>query len=246
MKNMVCYFTGRGNSLKTAEDLAERLGSTELVPIRHDTLFRADPDAERIGIVTSVIDCGLPTLVKRFVRRMPRGRGGLYVFSVVTNGGLPGATVRQLETLLKKRTYALSAGWQIKFGLEWSDDEAWAKAVDGMARAILAREVRRCPVTLADVALTGVANTLAGFLIPSEDKKFRVSSACTGCGMCKRVCPAGNIEIVDEKPVFKHKCAQCAACFSWCPREAITGTNLAARTRWRNPSITPEQMVTGN
>lgn len=246
MKNIVYYFTGRGNSLKTAEDLAERLGSAVLIPIRHDTLFRADQDTERIGIVTSVIDCGLPTLVKRFVRRMPRGRGGLYVFAVVTNGGLPGATVRQMESLLKKRNYSLSAGYQIKFGLEWNDGEEWAREIDGMARAIRARETKRCPVNLAGIALTGVANTLAGFLIPSEDKKFRVSGACTGCGMCTKVCPAGNIEIVDGKPVFRHKCAQCAACFSWCPQEAITGTNLAARTRWRNPSITPDQMVAGS
>ena len=246
MKNIVYYFTGRGNSLRTAEDLTERLGSTILIPIRYDTLFRADTDTERIGIVTSVIDVGLPTLVKRFIRRMPRGREGLYVFSVVTNGGLPGATIRQVETLLKRRNYSLSAGYQIKFGLEWDGGEEWAREIDSMARTIRAREVRRYPVSFADIALTGVANTLAGFLIPSEDKKFRISSACTGCGMCQKVCPAGNIEIVNGKPVFQHKCAQCAACFSWCPQEAITGTNLAARTRWRNPSITPEQMVAGS
>lgn len=52
-------------------------------------------------------------------------------------------------------------------------------------------------------------------------KKIKVESSCTGCGLCSRRCPMGNIEIRDAKPVFHDVCALCLNCIYGCPKKAL-------------------------
>uniref|UniRef100_UPI0035227C72 EFR1 family ferrodoxin n=1 Tax=Blautia faecicola TaxID=2509240 RepID=UPI0035227C72 len=51
-------------------------------------------------------------------------------------------------------------------------------------------------------------------------KRFKVTKACNGCGICAAVCPMGNIRIQDKKAVHGHACAACYACLHWCPKHA--------------------------
>lgn len=57
--------------------------------------------------------------------------------------------------------------------------------------------------------------------IPNMDKDFWITDKCNSCGMCAKVCPVNNIEIIEGKPKWQHKCEQCFACLQWCPQEAI-------------------------
>lgn len=48
-------------------------------------------------------------------------------------------------------------------------------------------------------------------------------STCTGCGKCARLCPAGAIEIVNEKAqVDLNKCWGCSICEINCPTKSLT------------------------
>ena len=44
---------------------------------------------------------------------------------------------------------------------------------------------------------------------------------CVGCGACASECPAGAIEIVDEKACISSDCAGCGVCEDACPVGAI-------------------------
>jgi ferredoxin len=51
---------------------------------------------------------------------------------------------------------------------------------------------------------------------------FTFNEDCNACGICERICPVHNIEIVDGKPIWSDHCAGCFACLNWCPKEAIS------------------------
>jgi Pyruvate/2-oxoacid:ferredoxin oxidoreductase delta subunit len=78
--------------------------------------------------------------------------------------------------------------------------------------------------------------------IHDADKNFVADERCTSCGTCVAVCPVKNIEIREEKPVWKHHCELCCACIHLCPVEAIrygpkTKNGDAITTR-RSPLLT--------
>lgn len=52
-------------------------------------------------------------------------------------------------------------------------------------------------------------------------KKFKTTDKCIGCGKCERVCPLGNIQLRDKKPVWGDNCTHCMACINYCPTKAI-------------------------
>ena len=51
---------------------------------------------------------------------------------------------------------------------------------------------------------------------------------CTGCGLCRRVCPYGAVEIREKKAFFLEFCTSCGSCLEVCPTGALT-TDLPPR-----------------
>jgi formate hydrogenlyase subunit 6/NADH:ubiquinone oxidoreductase subunit I/flavodoxin len=79
-------------------------------------------------------------------------------------------------------------------------------------------------------------------LIPLTDKSILVDEKCNGCGTCKKVCPANNIKIVNNKPEFQHRCEMCFACDEWCPSKAIQHWSRPEGIKYRNPEVTISDM----
>ena len=70
------------------------------------------------------------------------------------------------------------------------------------------------------------------------DKQFWVTDRCNSCGICVKVCPVNNINLIEGKPVWQHKCEHCLGCLQWCPKEAIQfGKSTAKRKRYHHPDI---------
>lgn len=67
-------------------------------------------------------------------------------------------------------------------------------------------------------------------LQPYADYPFTIGENFVSCGLCSRVCPCGNIRMMDGKPVFLHHCANCMACVVSCPKRAI-GYDITAKDR---------------
>jgi ferredoxin len=76
------------------------------------------------------------------------------------------------------------------------------------------------------------------------DRGFQADEKCTGCRICSRICPVGNINMVDNRPKWQHHCEQCFACLQWCPREAVQfGGKTFHRKRYHHPEVRIADMV---
>jgi ferredoxin len=183
---------------------------------------------------------------------------GAYLFAVAVNGKQVSRTLIQLEEVLRERGLTLSAGYSIVLpsnytpfggpGPKREQEKLFAAAgarVEEIAGTVSRRE--RGPIEKGPlwqrIAFTPIYRMtlpkLGGF-----DHSFRVDEKCTGCGTCARVCPAGNIELVDGKPAWQRRCEQCFACIHWCPREAIQiGKRSEKTARYHHPEVKLEEVI---
>ena len=79
------------------------------------------------------------------------------------------------------------------------------------------------------------------------DSYFHLTGKCNGCGICSRICPVSNIEMVDDKPTWQHRCEQCCACVQWCPKEAIlfNGKTVTGK-RFHHPDVKISDLLRQN
>lgn len=88
MGNRIYFFTGTGNSLKVAEEIAKKLPKCETVAINRDVEIGIQGDFERIGFVFPVYYWGLPVMVADFLRKANfKEQGSTYYFFIATYGG---------------------------------------------------------------------------------------------------------------------------------------------------------------
>jgi MinD superfamily P-loop ATPase len=80
-------------------------------------------------------------------------------------------------------------------------------------------------------------------LMPLTDKSIIVDEKCTRCGTCARICPVGNIKIVEKKPEFQHRCEMCFACDEWCPSGAIHHWSRSQGVKYHHPEIKLSDML---
>lgn len=52
-------------------------------------------------------------------------------------------------------------------------------------------------------------------------KKITSTNLCNGCGWCVKNCPANNINLVENRPIFNSKCHMCLNCIYGCPNKAL-------------------------
>jgi ferredoxin/flavodoxin len=108
----IYYFSGTGNSLHVAKDIAAQVGGI-LNPIA--SMMNRDViklDSEIIGIVFPVYYNELPTLIKRFVKKLDNIEHK-YIFAVCTFGGSAGYSLKSLRRLIRERGGDLSATYRV-------------------------------------------------------------------------------------------------------------------------------------
>lgn len=248
---VVYYFSGTGNSLYIAKQIAEKTGGSAK-PI--GALMDKDvisTEEEAVGIVFPVYYSELPVMVKKFVRKLVAANAK-YVFAVGNFGGAAARSFLMLEDELKQRGIALSAGFgvhmpQNSFKKPWEKvDKVYAQAEKRLAFIERKIEKRANGMFYTNVVLESIMRRLhpmmqkacrADFLkktgaspeletdelIYHMDLNYSADENCNGCGICAKVCPAENIRMTDVRPEWLHHCENCLACYNWCPQKAVRG-----------------------
>jgi ferredoxin len=259
MKTVLYYFTGTGNSLKVAKDLAVELGDTELIPLAKVIKDVAiAPAADRVGIVFPVYMWGMPLIVADFVKKITLNKSA-YIFAVVNYGSTPGSTLIGLNKLLKNKGLKLSAGFGVTMpgnyiplygarspetqGKHFKKEQEKIKKIAEVIRQNKPAGICRNNF-LFNLLFSGLFYRVSAPQIPRLDKYFWADEKCNSCAVCVKVCPVNNIKMEGAKPRWLSKCQQCFACLQWCPEEAIQyGSKTAKRQRYRQPQIKIEEII---
>ena len=257
MKTHLYFYSGTGNALWAARQLAARLdGETELIALRADSPL-PDRPADRTGLVFPVHMWGLPRRLVEFVGRFD-GQPDGYHYAVAVNAGQVAASLLQLQQLLQQRGVPLQAGFSLLTPsnyILWSGAQPAAKQQELFAQAerkldriaAIVRERFFLPVEKGpwwQNVFLSFAYRFAFPKVATLDKDFWAEPACNGCGLCARICPAGNILLESDRPVWQHRCEQCLACLQWCPQQAVQfGKKTAGKQRYHHPAVSAADMV---
>jgi ferredoxin len=258
MAATIFYYTGTGNSLWIARKLSEALGGADVVsiPSWKKTPAKIAPSST-VGLVFPVHMWGLPRAVRGFLGTLGEMKPG-YAFAVAVNAGQVSNTLVQLKRELADLAVPLNAGFGMVMptnyipwggpGPKEKQNERFEKA--GRKIAGIAQKIRTggtFPVEKGPlwqrILFTGMYK-MSYPHVPEMDKKFWVDEKCNRCGICEKVCPAGNIALTDGNPRWNHHCEQCLACIQWCPKEAIQyGKKTSKYERYHHPEIALKDML---
>ena len=256
MKIRLYVYTGTGNSLWIARQLALELKEATLEFMPH--LSRdLKVEADGVGIIFPVHIWGLPIRVVQFINHL-QVKPDTYFFALAVNAGQPAATLLQLQKLMSTRGWSLAVGYSI---VTPSNYIPWGGPGPIDTQQRLYREAQEKLKAIAGPVLRGERkkvdrgphwqNILFSWIykmsfrsVHKLDKNFWVDDKCNSCGICLKVCPAGNIEMINERLAWLHRCEQCLACLQWCPQEAIQyGKKTVKYQRYHHPEVILEDML---
>jgi len=253
----IFYWTGTGNSLWVARRVGDELGGARLLSIAKSKGKNQSVDSGIVGLVFPVYIWGVPAPVIRFINTL-KGSQPEYVFAIAVNGGQVSNTLVQLKKVMAENGLILSAGFEIRMpsnyipwggpGPQEKQRERFMLAREKISDiATVVRERAILPVEKGPlwqrILFTELYN-LSFSHVPAMDKKFWADEKCDACEICLRVCPAGNINLCEGKPLWNHRCEQCFACLQWCPQESIQyGKRTPKYERYHHPEVLIEDIV---
>lgn len=243
MSTEIYYFSGTGNSLVVARDMAEKINA-KLIPVASIIdQNNINTDADIIGIVFPIYDFKPPLLIREFVKKL-KNISLKYIFAVCTYGIIPSKTMKGFDQFIESCGGKLAAGFTVKMphnGIGSSSFSQaqheimfknWKTKLEVISEYISAG--KKGKLETSDIFINLILSGLFIKMIPSLMKLlkqvimkgwkslfFISNEKCDGCGICIKICPVDNIEMVDNKPSWSSHCAGCFACLHWCPKEAI-------------------------
>lgn len=259
-KRIIFYFTGTGNSLYIARQLAGE--NAELLSIPQMVKRgKYEFEADEIGIVYPIYGHMPPYMVRQFIQKAKLKAE--YKFAVLTYGARKCDAVEIWDRISRKAdnafdyisTIIMVDNWLPNFDMneQLKIDKHIPENLQKITADINSRQHWHEPVTEEErqqhqgfMQRSGL-DPEVGFLMKSE-KFFTVTDVCIDCGICTYVCPRGNYELTSRGVKTSGDCEFCFACIQNCPQKAIQfikqedgsfpdGTEKNPNARYRNEHI---------
>ena len=237
---MILWYSGCGNSRFVADTLSRDLGDDNMVFIpdaaRQGSVLEFHPD-DVLGIVFPVYSWSVPKLVSEFLRTVIIKGKPKYIFAACTCGDETGLTIKHLKKDLRKQGLTIDAFFSFQMpetyvnlpGFKLDTPENAERKINGT------KESLKDAVKLIKERAKGDFDSLKGgssflksnilkplvYSLLITDRKFHVSDACIGCGICAKNCPLQNITMQNDRPHWNGHCTNCMSCYHRCPQNAI-------------------------
>ena len=245
-KNLIFCFSGTGNCLDLAKNIARGLGGADIVMMRSAPVVTDVREAERVGFVFPCYGGGAPEDVLKYAKTI-RVAPGAYTFAVSQSAAYVGTGLAELNKIIPLRywravTHQCSCIWLFPHRLmlpmlspEKAQARSEALAAEIAREVLVLTESKKAPPRNP---LNAAENRLWPYIASAKIGAFKVSGACIGCGQCAKLCPRQNIRMENGRPQFGTNCIQCLGCLQYCPKAAISlGKITDKREHYHNVNI---------
>lgn len=268
-KRVVLYFTGTGNCLYVARQLAGKEGEILSIPqLMRKKQFEIE--ADEIGLVYPIYGHMPPNMVREFIKKAQLKAE--YKFAVLTYGMRKCNAVEIWDGISRKAgnvfdyigTIVMVDNWLPNFDMneQMKIDKHIPENLAKITSDLSNRRRWHEPVTQEEreqhegfMSLSGL-DPEVGFLMKA-DRSFRVTDDCIHCGICTYVCPRGNYQLTGQGVKMQGDCEFCFACIQNCPQRAIQfkknedgtwpdGSEKNPNVRYRNENVSLMELKLAN
>lgn len=232
------YLSGTGNTEHCIKKLLFLLDKTaQAVPMEQKDAVHLLSQHDFIVFAYPVQFSNVPVMVKDFIKSHPDLWKGKKILCVATMGLFSGDGAGCSARLLKKYGAEIVGGFHIRMPDSVCDVKLLKKTFQENREIIRKadRKIEKCAeeIRKGRYPKNGLHlyNRIAGLLCQrlwyysktkSYSDQLKISNACTGCGLCTRLCPADNLTLKNGKAAAGKHCTMCYRCISSCPARAIT------------------------
>lgn len=217
-KRVVLYFTGTGNCLYVARQLAGKEGEILSIPqLMRKKQFEIETD--EIGLVYPIYGHMPPYMVREFIKKAQLKAE--YKFAVLTYGMRKCNAVEIWDGISRKAgnvfdyigTIVMVDNWLPNFDMneQMKIDKHIPENLEKITSDLSNRRRWHEPVTQEEreqhegfMSLSGL-DPEVGFLMKA-DRSFRVTDDCIHCGICTYVCPRGNYQLTGQGVKMQGDC----------------------------------------
>lgn len=268
-KRVVLYFTGTGNCLYVARQLAGKEGEILSIPqLMRKKQFEIE--ADEIGLVYPIYGHMPPYMVREFIKKAQLKAE--YKFAVLTYGMRKCNAVEIWDGISRKAgnvfdyigTIVMVDNWLPNFDMneQMKIDKHIPENLAKITSDLSNRRRWHEPMTQEEreqhegfMSLSGL-DPEVGFLMKA-DRSFRVTDDCIHCGICTYVCPRGNYQLTGQGVKMQGDCEFCFACIQNCPQRAIQfkknedgtwpdGSEKNPNARYRNENVSLMELKLAN
>ena len=250
--NIIYCFSGTGNCLDLAKNIAKELGDTDVVMMRKAPVVTDARAYKKVGFVFPCYGGGAPKDVLEYAKQIQISSIA-YVFAVSQSASYAGTGLSALNKIHKLeywRTvrHQCSCIWLFPhdmmvppLGAKFAQKQS-ERVAKKIAKDI--REEKTKPFKPFWNPLNAGENAAWPLIAKQKAKQFKVSDACIGCGQCAKLCLRENIRIENGKAVIGTNCVQCLGCLQYCPQSAISiGKITDKREHYHNPNVPATELM---
>lgn len=236
MRMIVLYFSGTGNSKFIAKRFAEKMGAdchSIEENIDFQKLFHL---ADTVAVVYPIYGSCVPRIMREFaalyMADFQQKKLIIFCTQMIFSGDGAKAFARLIPNCEEHIIYAEHFKMPnniCNFPLfpvtqrELMRKPPKAlKRLDGICEDIRNNVIKKRGWNIFSSILGKTQNIFFPNIEEKAKHSFHADDSCIKCGLCVRICPMNNLEIVNEQVIQKDNCTVCYRCVNACPKRAAT------------------------